>query len=194
MKLNIIKLDENDQTALATHYHGQSSPQECYIELDTRDGSMTADYNVEIGHMTPLSVWKGEVRRWKIPLMTTDRANQLMDEIAPKVQELLDEIEGCDEWSDYATQLEDEIEGLCNEYEGNLAFFDGYEYIYDSKEDVRQRIAKGDSVEEIASDYRKEAFNEYDECHYILEDIEEAILAVKEEMEDDENNWNIETL
>lgn len=76
-------------TALHHRYPGQTSAQPCHVELDCQDGELTADYNVEIGNAVPLVVWHGHVRRYSIPCLSADAANEVLDEIAPFAQRVL---------------------------------------------------------------------------------------------------------
>lgn len=76
--------------ALHHRYPGQSERQDCYIELDCQDGELTADYNAEIGNAVPMAVHHGHVRRYTIPCLRADAANDLLDEIAPFAQRIVD--------------------------------------------------------------------------------------------------------
>jgi len=86
----ITKLDETDVAALYCHYSRQTQPQDCHLELDLETGELSADYNAEIGNAVPAPVWHGVVRRWGIPCLTAAAANELMAEIAPIAQRVLD--------------------------------------------------------------------------------------------------------
>lgn len=69
--------------ALVRRYPGQCNLQDCYIELDTETGGVCAEYNPEIGTAVPMRNWHGIARRYSIPVMSADCANQLMDELRP---------------------------------------------------------------------------------------------------------------
>lgn len=90
LTVTIKPLDETNPTALFRHYDGETYAQSCHIELDLRDGELTADYDGEIGNAVPMTVWHGIVRRWGIPCLTAEAANTLMREIAPLAQRVLD--------------------------------------------------------------------------------------------------------
>ncbi|MFF7335393.1 hypothetical protein [Streptomyces sp. NPDC008150] len=72
-----------EPTELFRQYHGQNEPQPAYIQLDTEAGTLHADYDAEIGNAVPASVWHGIDRRYRIPILTADAANRVMEEIAP---------------------------------------------------------------------------------------------------------------
>ena len=76
---------------LLTQYQGQTSPQDAYIELDTKTGEMSAKYNPEIGNAVPMRVWHGITRRYSIPVVSAVTANALMmEEIKPLAQRVVD--------------------------------------------------------------------------------------------------------
>ena len=108
--------------ALHCNYQGQTERQGCYIELDCQTGLLTATYNAEIGNAIPFSVYHGHDRRWGIPCLIADAANDLLDEISPLAQRVLDGYTS--EWdgnnhvarlSDDAQAAEDEIERLIDD-------------------------------------------------------------------------------
>jgi len=70
---------------------GQLRPQNTYIELDLRDGSMSADYDGEIGGGVPESVWNGDVVRLPLPTpeLTASTINEIMHDIVDDAQELV---------------------------------------------------------------------------------------------------------
>jgi len=56
--------------------------------LDLADGELYADYRAT--NDTPGRVWLGQVRTWEIPPLVADAANELMQDIAPLAQRILD--------------------------------------------------------------------------------------------------------
>lgn len=96
LTVTINKLDESEPHQLYHRYPGQTNPQGCYIGLDTRDGSVWADWDGEIGNAVPMSVWHGLVRRWHIPPLLAAEVNRLLDEIKPLLQRVIDGAEA--EW------------------------------------------------------------------------------------------------
>lgn len=76
--------------ALYCQYERQTEPQPCYIELDCQTGTLHASYNAEIGNAIPFSVYHGHDRRYGIPCLTADAANELMEEILPLAQRVVD--------------------------------------------------------------------------------------------------------
>ena len=76
-------------TKLFRHYDGQSEPQPAYIELDLRHGTLLADYNSEVGNGVPGAVYHGFERRYRIPALTAEAANQVMEELVPLAERIL---------------------------------------------------------------------------------------------------------
>jgi len=74
--------------ALYCRYAGNYEPQPVYISLDLADGALYADYRAT--NDTPGRVWLGQVRTWEIPPLVADAANELMQDIAPLAQRILD--------------------------------------------------------------------------------------------------------
>lgn len=81
MNVSIQKINSADE--LHCHYDQQTSAQPCYVSLDCGTGELTASYNVEIGSAIPFSVYHGHVRRYGIPCLTPEAANDLLETIAP---------------------------------------------------------------------------------------------------------------
>lgn len=76
-------------TELFRHYDGQSQAQPAYIELDVRDGTLLADYAAEVGRGKTPSVFHGFERHYRIPVLTGEAANRVMEEIAPLADRIL---------------------------------------------------------------------------------------------------------
>jgi hypothetical protein len=115
--VEIRRLAEWD--ALHRHYQGQTEPQGCYIELDCQTGLLTATYNAEIGNAIPFSVYHGHDRRYHIPCITADAANELMEEIRPLAERVIagytSEWDGSNHRARFTTdaeQAEEEIERI----------------------------------------------------------------------------------
>lgn len=113
--VRVIECDTPDE--LHRQYDGEMQPQPCYIELDLREGTLLADWNAEVGNAVPESVYHGFERRYRIPCLTADAANRVMNEIAPLAGRVVAGFE--EEWdgknmvarlSDDAQNAEDEIE------------------------------------------------------------------------------------
>lgn len=81
MTIRIIECTYADE--LFCHYDGQTEAQPAYIELDLRNGTLTADYNGNIGNAVPETVRHGIDLRYPIPLLTGDAANRTMEKILP---------------------------------------------------------------------------------------------------------------
>ncbi len=77
-------------TELYCHYPRQAERQPCYVELDCRTGVLSASYNGEIGSGQPMYVYNGLAVRWSIPALKAVAANELLDEIRPLAERVVD--------------------------------------------------------------------------------------------------------
>lgn len=84
-----------DPAGLHHHYPGQSKSQPAYIELDLREGTLSAGWNAEFGNTEPRTVRNGLDRRYGIPILTGDAANRVMQELAPLAEQILGD------WEEY---------------------------------------------------------------------------------------------
>ncbi|MFE3557340.1 hypothetical protein ACFXKW_21095 [Streptomyces sp. NPDC059193] len=80
----------NRPDELHAWYEGQSAPQPSYIELGLQDGILLASYDAVVGPGTEPSVHHGIDRRWTIPVLTQDAANEFLTELVPMAQRVLD--------------------------------------------------------------------------------------------------------
>lgn len=81
--VKITHLETDDLHPLWQQYDGQLNTQPAFIEHDTRDGSLSADYSGEVGGGMPEDVYYGWRRRYSIsPHLTLDEINTLLDEVA----------------------------------------------------------------------------------------------------------------
>jgi len=78
-----------DETELFCWYDGQSEPQPAYLNLDLEDGELFCDYNGNIGSGVSAAEYHGRIRTIRIPTLTGEAANTLMDEVAPIAQRVL---------------------------------------------------------------------------------------------------------
>lgn len=78
---------------LYLHYHGQTNPQDAYLQLD-EDGEVYFAPNTEIGSAIPVRVWDGRSQRWTVPNTLTGKAcEELFEELRPLLQRVLDGLE-----------------------------------------------------------------------------------------------------
>jgi len=86
--INVTHLDTNKLHPVYVQYDGQLTTQPAFIEHDTRDGSLIADYSGEVGGGVPEDVWNGKRRRYSIsPHLTMVEINALLDEVAAVLEE-----------------------------------------------------------------------------------------------------------
>lgn len=186
---------------LYRRYDGQTSPQPCYIELDCGAGSMTADYDHEIGGGVPFSVFHGRTLRWRIPCLRAAAANALMDRLRPLAERVVagystewdgsnnvgritgdaqdahDEIYRiCEDRMKAAD--EDELVSVWNAYSWLTA--DGANPIEEVAEDLGIKADSTDddlaaAAEKAVSDARADGVD-------VLEDIDEAVERIRDKI------------
>lgn len=88
MNVTITPVTEPDE--LYCHYSGQFQTQQAILSLDLESGEMTCSYNAEIGTGIPASVYHQRTIWLDIPTLTADAANQLMDDVEPLAQRIVD--------------------------------------------------------------------------------------------------------
>jgi len=119
MQVRIIECTETDE--LYRHYARENQPQPAYIELDLRDGSMLATYNVEVDNSVPPAVRYRLKRRYDIPVLTSKAANRVMREIAPLAERVLADHEEGWNGSNHVAFLGDDAIAAEEELEKRLA-------------------------------------------------------------------------
>ncbi|MFD4947002.1 hypothetical protein ACFWNT_31870 [Streptomyces sp. NPDC058409] len=88
IRLNVLRCTAPD--ALFRRYPHASAPQPAYIELGLEDGVFLASYDPLVGPGRPVEVASGIDRRWAIPALKGEAANELLGELAPFAQRVLD--------------------------------------------------------------------------------------------------------
>jgi hypothetical protein len=170
-QITIIRVASNGE--LYHQYPSQNEPQPCYVELDCRDQTLTADWNSEIGNAVPADVWLGHTLRWRVPVLNADAANALMDTIRPQAKRIVEGYES--EWNGnnhVGTFTEDaetamsEIEEMCERTHNNhpepIVSWEAQEWLYhSSNEELKITADTTDSeLDEIADKIRDDARNE----------------------------------
>ena len=125
-KVSIHHLGSEYLHPLYTQYGGQTSAQPAHISLDVRTGDLKAETNYEIGTAVPFDVWHGVIQRYGINNeLTYTEINELMDELAPLAQRVIDGAEvGYNtqanltaSFSDDAQEAIESIEDKCEDIE-----------------------------------------------------------------------------
>ena len=146
--MKTIKL--TDKFELYHQYPFENSPQSCYVELDLEDETLTAESNPEIGNAVPFHVWHGHARRYGIPPLVADYANDLLDEIAPLAMRVIAGYSRRWDGHNYVAYLDDdaiaaeyEIERICEREadeanaENTVASVDASDWLYTMKDEVQ---------------------------------------------------------
>lgn len=145
--INVIHVQEPAE--LFCMYDGQFQPQSCYVELDLQDGTLSAGYNAEIGNAVPSAVYHGHVRRYLIPCLRGDIANQLLDTLAPLAERVITGY--VSSWNGHAhiAALTDDAQDA--DHAINAAIVDSYY----SDDDCVQYANASDWLDEICSEIQK---------------------------------------
>ncbi len=111
---------------LHCHYDGQTNSQDCYIELDCENETLSASYNGEIGNAIPFSVYHGHNQRFGIPCLLPDAVNGLMKKIKHLADRVVDGYEShwdgnnnVARFDDDAKEAIEEIQQLCDDAEND---------------------------------------------------------------------------
>lgn len=86
--ITITALTEVDE--LLCHYPGQTSPQDCFLELDPKEGTVRCGYSGEVGNAVPVAVYNRRILRWRIPVLRDTAANRLMADLVPLFVRIVD--------------------------------------------------------------------------------------------------------
>jgi hypothetical protein len=199
-KVTVKHLDPADAAALHCHYEGQTSAQDCFVELDTRDGELTADYDANIGGGYPASVYHRLVLRWTVPTLTAQAANELLDELAPLAARVLAGAE--QEWDGNnivgtlgadARDAADEIAARCEALTEDhgidadvVGETDAYDWWVggDTLPESLTAETTDTQLAELAADAEREALNSSDQP-LVLTGALEYLTGKRDEMRDD---------
>lgn len=100
------------------HYRGQTNPQRAEIVLDCEHEILTAGYATEIGSGMPARRYYNREIAWTIPHLRTTALKNLMDEIAPLAEIILDGYtEKYDRNNNHIGVLDDDAENAYNAIE-----------------------------------------------------------------------------
>jgi hypothetical protein len=133
---SITIIETESEYGLHCHYSGQTQRQGCYIELNCPNRTLSASYNPEIGNAIPFSVYHGHDQRFGINLMRGSTVNDLMEEILPLAQRVVDGYDSkwdgnnyIAKFTDNAQNALDEIEAICDSVEGDLEIWDAGDWL-----------------------------------------------------------------
>lgn len=125
MPVRIIETTSDD--ALYRRYNSQTNPQDCYIELDLRSGTLLADYDSEVGNAVPGSVRHGFERRYPIPALTGSAADDLMYRLAPLADRILADWERIWNGNNHVAVLGDDAQAAEEEIIAEIGFDSDYD-------------------------------------------------------------------
>lgn len=110
-----IKFDVSTATRFPVYaqFGGQCMPQPAFLELDIRDGSLTADYSGEVGNGVPGAVWHGRILRFKLmPETTADQIERIINDNVELFQKILDGSEDVWNGSNWVGKFSDEATNI----------------------------------------------------------------------------------
>jgi len=191
-KITVIELKGKFQ--LACQYPNQYNPQPCYIELDLRNETLTADYNGEIGNAVPFSVWHGHEQRYPIPCMVAVAANALLAEIAPLAERVLagyecvwDGNNHVANFTDDAQEADNEISAICEREMENIdeanaiSFVAPSDWFYAIKDETQGKTDA--ELETMSADWKIEAEGEN---IYLTGDVLDVLKSWRDEYAEEE--------
>ena len=177
---------------LHCHYDRQTQQQECYIALNCREKILTASYNGEIGNAIPFSVFHGHIRRYGIPCVIADAANELMDEILPLAQRIVDGYESRWDGNNMVAALshdaklaEANMEKIIDDYEADehtgICEWDASEWFADPPENITANTTD-EELEVIAKRNKAEAAD----MNIVLRGLDEYLVEFRNGMREDD--------
>lgn len=179
-KVKIIEVES--QGGLYQKYPGQVEPQGCYIELDLEEGTLSAD-NEMLGGGGTEKLLKGIQRRYEIPLMLAEDANDLMEELLPLAERVVagsswDAGYSNVELNEDAAKADREIEDICSGVEeSTIVSWDADEWFREySNSALGVRV--GMDVYKVTSEFKSKYhpfFDEDTDCLTYVERIDEFI-------------------
>jgi hypothetical protein len=95
--MNTAEATENTVTIIPVENHGdlhhqypgQTSPQDVHVILNCDESTLTAGWDGIIGAGMPMNVYHRRTLRWRIPALTADAANALLDELLPQMETIV---------------------------------------------------------------------------------------------------------
>lgn len=197
MEVNVIKLIVENE--LYHKYPGQYEQQDCYVTLDCSSGDLSASYNSIIGSGVPMDVYHGKSVRWRIPSLTTEAANALLEEISDLAQDVLDGYEEVWDGNNNAGSLDDdaqeavesikEVCGATFDDESNvIQHWEAGDWYVNGKKDAARElgITKDTTDEELDLLAEKEEESASDENHFVT-GISEYLYSVRDMLVEEAN-------
>lgn len=183
---------EHVSAHLYHRYSQQTSPQGTYLELDPEAGTLTADWDTEIGGGVPESVWHARRRRYSLPssCLAADSINAAMDEITSLAERVIagysSEWDGSNyvgRYTEDADQAELEIERALEGYSDDAYCFtvmEADDYFEATHADLVALARSGATDEQI-----KRAMDVDTEEEVLLENTDRYIEQIREDAKEE---------
>lgn len=85
MSIKIVPVTES----LYYRYPAEFAPQPAFVEVDLRQGTLSAEVDGDPGGMVPAEVVHGFVRRFPVPPLNAEAANRVLDEVADPAERMV---------------------------------------------------------------------------------------------------------
>lgn len=127
-KINIIKINADaPRDVLYCRYPYQSAPQPVLVYLDTDTGSLSINFNPEIGSAVTEAEWRGTILSFRVHgIPTAEYANDILEEFSLTAQKILDADD--DESASRDLIMDAQVRGIYCCEDGALSEWDASEY------------------------------------------------------------------
>jgi hypothetical protein len=182
MTLSIIYPTESP-LPLYCKYPQQHDEQPARVELDCELWTLSADYNPVIGSGAPPEIWHGRTRTYECRnTMTTDEVRVLLDSVAALAESVCEGYETV--WNGHnhvgtltpeAQSAEEEMKSLCEstlDDDPEWQIWDTGEWLYETRNELLDRIKNGESISDLASEIENEA---REACAHLTGNIEQML-------------------
>lgn len=172
-------IEVSEPAALYHRYPGQHEPQSAYVELDLRERTLSAGTDPEIGNAVPFSVYHGFERRYPIPALAADVANELMAELRPLAERICAGWEETWDGNNHVARLGEDAEAAEEEIRNRLGD-PGDPNKWDDSEEITVWGVDGATNGDEADEYGITAATTDERLEEVLEDIRSNLAEVSE--------------
>ena len=89
-------------------YDGQEKEQQVLVVLDCPEAVLYVDYDGVVGNGVPMEAYHGHVRRWGIPSAMPEVIGELLDDLLPLAQRVVDDYESQWDGSNHVASFTDD--------------------------------------------------------------------------------------